>query len=199
MCSRTQKGRPSASMQVRMLQLNACIGIRTYRPHLHSNSLCVHLHRQLQIYPYCRPKCRFGRVWRFTHVLTPGLAISIDCNRLSLILIPAWPKTIDQGAELSSGFNDLPASPPVPLFYSGSESTGSLSHPKAEVTRQVQSVTPLQLQNITAGCKSKLLIKYDCTHISPFWSLCRTLESRVKMNPHGRTVKIPAGELRPLT
>lgn len=42
----------------------------------------------------------------------PGLAITIDWNRLSLILIPAWPETIDQCAELSSRFND----PTGPLF-----------------------------------------------------------------------------------
>lgn len=88
----------------------------SYRLCSHSNPLCVHLHGQLQIYLYCRAQCRFvyGRLWRFTPALTPGLAISIDWNRLSLILIPAWPKTIDQGAELSSGFNDLPAPSPVP-------------------------------------------------------------------------------------
>lgn len=56
----------------------------------------------------------YGHVWRFTPVLTSGLAISIDWNRLSPILIPARPNAIDQGAELSSGFNDLPAPPPAP-------------------------------------------------------------------------------------
>lgn len=55
-----------------------------------------------------------GHLWRFTCVLTPGLAISIDLYRLSLILIPAWPETIDQVVELSSGFNDLPAPSLVP-------------------------------------------------------------------------------------
>lgn len=41
-----------------------------------------------------------------------GLAITIDWNRFSLILIPAWPETIDQCAELSSRFNG----PTGPLF-----------------------------------------------------------------------------------
>lgn len=52
----------------------------SYRLHSHGNPLCVYLHGQLQIYLYCRPQCRlvYGRVWRFTPVLTPGLAISID-------------------------------------------------------------------------------------------------------------------------
>lgn len=87
----------------------------SYRLAARDNPLCVHLHGWLWIYLYCRPQCRlvYGHVWRFTPVLTPGLAISIDWNGLSLILIPAWPKTIDQGAELSSGFNDLPAPPPA--------------------------------------------------------------------------------------
>lgn len=89
----------------------------------------------------------YGRVWRFTPVLTPGLAISIDWNRLSLILIPAWPKTIDQGAELSSGFNDIPAPPPAPrsppsdalFFYLGRKGRGLLLHLKAEVTQELSS------------------------------------------------------------
>lgn len=78
----------------------------------------------------------------------PGLAITIDWNRLSLILIPAWPETIDQCAELSSRFNDPTA--PLFLFLSlgwlsllrgkkeeGKKRRGWLLHPKAEVTRGV--------------------------------------------------------------
>lgn len=92
----------------------------------------------------------YGRVWRFTPVLTPGLAISIDWNRLSLILIPAWPKTIDQGAELSSGFNDLPA-PPSFSSLEG-KGRGLLLHPKVEAMRGVKFVamsthTPLPTPN----------------------------------------------------
>lgn len=79
----------------------------------------------------------------------PGLAITIDWNRLSLILIPAWPETIDQCAELSSRFNDPTG--PLFLFLSpgclsllrgkggwGGEESGWLLHPKAEVTRGVR-------------------------------------------------------------
>lgn len=55
-----------------------------------------------------------------------GLAITIDWNRLSLILIPAWPETIDQCAELSSRFND----PTGPLFLF--LSPGRLSLPRGK-------------------------------------------------------------------
>lgn len=84
----------------------------SHRLHSHGNhfvSICMWM------FLY-RIQCRFvhEHLWRFICVLTPGLASSIDQYRVSLILVPAWPETIGQGVELSSGFNDLPAPSLIP-------------------------------------------------------------------------------------
>lgn len=75
----------------------------------------------------------------------PGFAITIDWNRLSLILIPAWPETIDQCAELSSRFND----PTGPLFLFLSPGCLSLLRGKKEGKKKKRLVITSQSSSDT--------------------------------------------------